>query len=72
MPHLPLVQQIYLDGVLAAFVIFMTVVAYGYIQANRPPAQQPQRARSAAAGQKAEARPVDEAQAAGAFKFDRA
>lgn len=38
MPHLPLVQQIYLGGVVVSFVTFMAVVAYGAFMTNRRPA----------------------------------
>ncbi len=72
MPHLPLIQQLYLGGVLTAFATFMAVVAYGYIQANRRPAQPERGWRSTAAGQIAERRPVGEAQPARAFQLDRA
>lgn len=38
MPSLPLNQQIYLYGVIAAFLTFMVFLAWGYFQANRRPA----------------------------------
>lgn len=40
MPHLPLFQQIYLYGVIVAFVLFMVVLAYGYIVVNLPGTKQ--------------------------------
>lgn len=40
MPDLPFTQQLYLDGVLAAFAVFVVSLAWGYFQANRP-ARQP-------------------------------
>ena len=40
MPDLPFAQQLYLDGVLAAFAVFVVSLAWGYFQSNRP-ARQP-------------------------------
>lgn len=40
MPDLPFAQQLYLDGVLAAFAVFVVSLAWGYFQANRS-ARQP-------------------------------
>lgn len=67
MPDLPVAQQIYLDGVLFAFVVFMVALAWAHFQSNRPST----RTHSVRARQQGQRRTVDQMQTARGFQAKR-
>jgi hypothetical protein len=67
MPDIPLAQQLYLGGVLCAFVAFMAALAWAQFRSNRPRT----RTRLVRAGQRGQSRAVGEIQTARALQAKR-